>query len=237
MYIGVDGCKAGWIAVTKDANGLAYSLHAHMSDVVANYPLARLILVDIPIGLPSESCPTRPVDALARKAIGPRASSVFPAPTRSAVYSRSYSEACALNHQQTGRKISQQAWALCPRIAEVDELLLDDVDVRRRLHEIHPEVCFWAFNQGTPLAHGKHTAEGRQQRVGLLASHELDTPAFVTRVLAETHRFEVGADDVLDALAAYVTARLDQRGVDRLRGHPTHDDRGLPMEMLHATLQ
>ena len=52
-YVGVDGCRFGWVAVAEEAGRLEYRLFGAMSDVLAAHPDAERILVDIPIGLPS----------------------------------------------------------------------------------------------------------------------------------------------------------------------------------------
>ena len=45
---------------------------------------------------------------------------------------------------------------------------------------------------------------------------------------------DVQADDILDAPVAYVTARVGLERLKRLQSPgPTHDEEGLPMEMLH----
>jgi hypothetical protein len=82
-----------------------------------------LVLVDIPIGLPSNG--RRACDLEARRLLGrPRASSVFPVPCREAVYENSYAEACRLNKQKLGIQISKQTWNIVKKIAEIDSYLV-----------------------------------------------------------------------------------------------------------------
>jgi predicted RNase H-like nuclease len=47
-------------------------------------------------------------------------------------------------------------------------------------------------------------------------------------------RKEVQSDDVVDALAALVTAAAPSELVERLQGRPALDLAGLPMEMLYV---
>jgi predicted RNase H-like nuclease len=66
-YIGVDGCRAGWISVTDDGRGPSFRIFTTMRELLDASPEAELVLVDIPIGLPWRECPTRPCDFEARK--------------------------------------------------------------------------------------------------------------------------------------------------------------------------
>ena len=66
LSVGVDGCRAGWIAVADLGDGLTYRLHASFAELLASWSTAQRILVDIPIGLPWRDCPSRPCDRQAR---------------------------------------------------------------------------------------------------------------------------------------------------------------------------
>src|SRR5713226_1426811 len=81
--VGVDGCKVGWIAAVycPDGGEFTFATHADFSSVLVSYADAASIAVDIPIGL-TESFQPRRCDQLARRLVGCRSSSVFPAPDR-----------------------------------------------------------------------------------------------------------------------------------------------------------
>ena len=68
-----------------------------------------------------------------------------------------------------------QAHALGPRILHVTRL----AEVDSRLHEVHPEVCFRAINEGRPLRYRKKSAGGALERIELLRRRgiELDLGA------------------------------------------------------------
>src|SRR6476620_489556 len=92
-FVGVDGCRAGWIAIAFDES----DAHSHLvtstiADVARRYP-SGLVLVDIPIGLRDTERDERRCDLEARVLLGPRASSVFPAPCRAALGLATYREA------------------------------------------------------------------------------------------------------------------------------------------------
>ena len=69
-FVGVDGCRAGWFSVGFDALG-GYELRVFpmFSELLAYYHKAKLVLVDIPIGLP-EGSGGRCCDNEARKVLG-----------------------------------------------------------------------------------------------------------------------------------------------------------------------
>ena len=67
----------------------------------------------------------------------------------------------------------------------------------------------------------------------MLTAHEPRTRALLERLLGEHRRKDVQADDLLDALVGYVTARAKTAAIQRVQGSPACDDRGLPMEMLY----
>lgn len=172
---------------------------------------------------------------MARQVLGPRrASSVFPAPSREASRAATIEDARSRNLAELGRSLSAQAWAICAKVAEVDLLMLSKPGARARVREVHPEVCFWALNGRQAMTHSKSRREGRLERMRVLARHEPRSQPLVERVLAEQRRSAVHSDDVLDALAAFVTAADAASPHSALRGEPARDALGLPMEMLHV---
>lgn len=126
-----------------------------------------LAAIDIPIGLPDSGA--READRAARKFIGPRASSVFPCPIRPALDAISWQEACEITYQHNGHRVSQQTFAILPKIRAVDECLRS-TDLRQRLFEIHPEVSFASWH-GSPTLYAKKDVRGHEQRRALIAGH------------------------------------------------------------------
>ena len=127
-FVGVDGCRSGWFSVGFDGNG-CYELKVFpaFSELLAYYCDAKLVLVDIPIGLPMGP-ERRECDSKARKLLDHRRSSVFSAPTRQTVEQAAespgdYKCANVTELRFAGKGISKQAFAIAPKIAEVDELL------------------------------------------------------------------------------------------------------------------
>src|SRR5690606_31915637 len=116
-----------------------------------------VLAIDIPIGLTDDG--PRPPDVAARALLGPRASSVFPAPVRATLNANSYEDACDLSFAARGKRLSKQSFAILPKIREVDELLRtrSATEFPVPVHEVHPEVSFCYLNDGRPMVHPKRT--------------------------------------------------------------------------------
>ena len=131
---GIDGCPGGWFVVGCGRLGWAYGIVGRLDELVERAPRAQ-VLIDIPIGLPHVKRPTRRCEVEARAMLGPRRSSVFNVPCREALAAGDYAEASAINHQILGRKLSKQAWAIAPKIREVDDLLRLRPELRGRIRD------------------------------------------------------------------------------------------------------
>jgi len=232
-HIGVDGCKAGWIAVTKDRDGLIYRIFPSAQDLVAAFPNAERIMIDIPIGLPWMAAPIRPCDRLARQVLESRRSSVFPVPCRAAAYAKTLEAARAANLNELGRSLPQQSWGICKKIAEIDDLLQREQRLRKIVREVHPEVCFWGLAGGSPMQHNKKTKGGLSERLALLSRFEPDAQHLLIQVLVNEMRKQVAADDVLDALVAYVVSSGPHASLQVMQTEPLVDQTGLSIEMVY----
>jgi predicted RNase H-like nuclease/predicted enzyme related to lactoylglutathione lyase len=151
---------------------------------------ARVIAIDIPIGIPDTG--TRPADEAARRFVGPRASSVFTTPIRRALEAATYAEARIVATELTGRSLSSQSYALRRRILEVDEYARDD----ERVIEVHPEVSFRELARRPLLS--KHRADGLAERRTLLEEAGIELPESAPRI---------AEPDLLDATVAAWSAR------------------------------
>ena len=232
-HVGVDGCPAGWFAVTRSAGRLTFAAVPTIHELVKSYPESSRIFIDIPIGLPWSDVPIRPCDRLARQALGaPRRSSVFAVPCRNALDAADRQTASAINDTEMGRKLAAQTWSISAKIKEVDRFLRK-LSAASAIREIHPEVCFWALAGKKPMKHRKAKRAGQTERLKLLKRHEPEAADLLKRALAETARKDVRADDIVDSLVAFVTAAARGGTLQRLVGQPSHDQKGLPMEMVY----
>lgn len=235
FVVGVDSCRTGWLAVLWDENDeWDVQLFPTIDDLWRTYMAAGLIVIDIPIGLPDDQVQQRACDAEARRRLSPhRHNSVFPSPSRAALEAASYEDACTINQQLTGKRLSRQAWAIAPKIREVDQLLRRNPRARAVVRESHPELCFWALSGGQPLLDAKRTGDGQRVREMVLAA--LMPQVRVILRVAQTRFGSLGAgtDDILDALALAVTARLGRGSLCTVPGDPPRDAHWLPMEMVY----
>lgn len=230
-YVGIDGCKGGWFfAAIGERGDYQFGTLKQFSEVSRLLDSAELILVDIPIGLPSSGPDERLCDKEARRMISPRGSSVFPAPARSALDKGSYQEGSEENFRKLGRRLSKQSWAIGPKIREVDSYMRFE-KVGTKIREMHPEVAYCALNQGQALQHRKKKPEGAKERLRILENHWPRTREFLCEAMIEHLGGGVEIDDILDALSGAVTASKSPR-LATLPSDPPTDDEGLPMEMV-----
>ena len=227
--VGVDGCKAGWVAalVEPSTPAISFAVFSTFAALLRALGDAAAIAIDIPIGLHDG---TRECDVLARKFIGPRSASVFPAPCHSVLACPDYASARTVSIATTGKSLSAQAFAITPKIREVDTAM--SPGLQERVREAHPEACFTAIH-GTPMQFSKRTPAGFEERRATL---EAALPGLALPALTEASRLFRGtaADDILDAAAlAWSARRLADGTCVSLPATPSVDARGLRMEVIY----
>ncbi len=231
IVCGVDGCKGGWIAVCQDlASGeINARLCPTAQDIFSPAPSPQVLAIDIPIGLPASGA--RLCDQQARRLLGRgRASSVFPAPLRPILAAKDYRDACRIRLAIDGKQMSWEAFNIVVKIREIDEALRQDPALQTRVHESHPEVCFYHLAGGRPMQHNKKTAAGRAERFILLEPHFGNG---LQDILARRRELASGVDDVLDAFACLWTAgRIAGGRALTLPPDPPRDAYGLRMEIV-----
>lgn len=229
---GVDGCPAGWIAVTIAATGPLTPCVTITRDFAELTTIVEKIAVDMPIGLPERAGPGgRGPESLVRPLLGERQSSVFSVPSRAAVFAADYGEACrlALETSEPPRKVSKQAFFLFPKIREVDALLRGDPALVERVHEVHPEVAFRTLNGETPLALPKKVSS-RGHPPGLALRRDLLVAAGYDSAFLSKAPRGAGLDDLLDAAVNALVARRLHDGTARsFPDPPGRDAHGLPV--------
>ncbi len=228
MVRGVDGCPAGWIAVTIATTGPltpCVTITRNFADLTTG---VEKIAVDMPIGLPETAGPGgRGAERAARAILGGRKSSVFSVPSRSAVYASDYPEACRLAEATSDppRKISKQAFFLFPKIRQIDSLLRNDASLLARVFETHPEVAFWCANDEAPMVFPKSKPQGLRERRDLLERN-----GFPAAFLDAPVEWGAKRDDFLDAcVCALVARRLHAGTAQPFPDPPGRDAHGLPV--------
>lgn len=225
---GVDGCEAGWFYFKLLGSAdPEYDRVDTLAEVVDLANARDLILVDIPIGLPTGTggYDYRECDRLARGVLkkkddvemkGKRASSVFSAPVRAVLGAADYEDAQKRSLAATGnRSISKQAWAITPKIAEADLLLQSCEKAKRIVRETHPEVCFQFLAGHEQMQFDKKHGVGFLDRVKVLEKCRPRAKKAIVKACRK--HLDVGSDDIVDAMACAVTAFL---AMDRLRSLP-----------------
>lgn len=239
QIVGVDGCKAGWVAVTMDVNAArpAVSVHRDFSLLLEVFSDEALIAVDMPIGLPEVTEKGgRPAEIAARKLPTVPKSSIFSIPSRQAVYAEQVplkqadrlaahkrAVAVARSTSNSGSGFSIQAFCILPKIIEIDRLLRENQSLGGRVLESHPEVAFRRLNGWKPLARkkigGRQNPAGVEERKAILFAH-----GFERRFLDQRLPPKVGVDDFLDAAAMMLVAARRLSGIAEAHPCPTGID-------------
>lgn len=236
QWAGVDGCRGGWVLAAIDSSRAITGIRVleTFSEVAIESRDAELTLLDIPVGLPSVESPhDRLCDGMVRRELGARASTVFPVPAREAVWAGDYNEASRGNEQILGRKLSRQSWGICPKIRDADSVFRLAPGLQARIRETHPELCFRWLNRGRVVENPKKSPAGQRVRRELLRGWTTDLDAALKQARQTLRGRGVDLDDLLDALAAAVMARLVVEGkAGSVPLAPERDACGLRMEIV-----
>lgn len=225
-FAGIDGCKAGWVAVVANGNDLGFARLA-VAPTLAELIAAQRIefgLVDMPIGLSSGPTP-RDVEPSMRQHLKGKSSSVFNTPCRQALEGATHLAASAINAGVLGKRLSVQTFSLFPKLREVDATVL--ACGQSCLREGHPEVSF-SLMAGSPVKSPKKLREGKAERVTLLEARGIPVLS-----LLQHRPSRVGEDDILDAAALLWSAVRFGNGTHELfPPSPLRDSAGLEMSVI-----
>jgi predicted RNase H-like nuclease len=230
---GVDGCKAGWIAVTADPETFdraAVKIYKSVTELILELAARSIIAIDMPIGLPERTKKGgREPDRAAREFLGPQRASIFPVPSRRAVYEQDYAQVCAVARETSdGKAVSKQLFGILPRIRQIDGALRQDPVLRKRVFEVHPEVSFNVMNNNEPLLERKKI-NGRIHWRGMKIRTELLLKeGFPLSFLEQSPPHGAGRDDFYDACAcAWSAKRILEGKVLVFPPHQSLDGEGL----------
>lgn len=233
--LGLEGCRAGWIAISLDEEGAGYWLlesHDELEEYFRGYDR---VFVDIPIGM-TEDRFTRECDAELRRVLGEQyASSIFTPPIRPALNAPTYAEASMISYEATDKKVTIQAWNIAPYIRAVDNLLQREESFRDKVFESHPELLFQILNGGNSILQMKETKKGLRHRLGLLKDQSPYADDFFRDIKEEYRRNQVDEDDIVDAMSLALFARRSMEGeLKTLPEDPPEDSTGLTMAIHYA---
>ncbi|GAA2835156.1 putative RNase H-like nuclease [Aminobacter aminovorans] len=242
---GVDGCKAGWIAVIRNDAGTKAQVFRKFEALLAAIPDNAVVAVDMPIGLPDFTTKGgRGPEMLVRPLLGQRQSSVFSIPSRAAVHAEAAeftdleawyaahrrSSQVAMQTSDPRRGVSIQAFGIFSKIREIDALMIARPELRSRVIESHPEVAFWRLNGRQAMSlpkkiKGRVNPDGMEERRVLLARVSHDR-----RFLDQAPPRGAAADDFLDACAMMLIAERHRRGeTTSFPSPPGRDIHGIPV--------
>lgn len=232
LYIGVDGCKGGWIAAILDHCDLQIEKYDNIEALIGTYPKFDSFLIDMAIGLRDRADQLRP-DNEARAELKSKASSVFPVPCREAVYAEGEKAQKEANQRILGKSLAKQSIAIIPKIKELDVFLERHPEYKNVILESHPELAF-ARMKGSELMTRKKEYTGYTERKTLLEEY-LDKSQ-LTGLRDKAKQLGCAPDDVLDAICMAVTAAMQAHGMCETipsgPGKPEKDSRELRMQMI-----
>lgn len=226
LYIGVDGCRGGWIAAVMDHGEMRLERYDTITEIIGNYPVYDSFLVDMVIGLRNSSKQIRP-DDLARKELGSRASTIFPVPSRAAVYADGEGAQKKANQLTLGKSLSKQTSYIIPKIKEIDIFLSANPKYKNKILESHPELDFARLSGSVLLSRKKH-ADGMNDRIAILSNYLPNNP--LDKLKETAKKLKCNADDLVDAICLVVTASLASHGqCETIPANPERDETGLFM--------
>ena len=253
-YVGVDDCKAGWIGVgLDDGKSWEVKVCGKFCDLLVHFGDACIVLVDMPIGLHEDGKPRfRACDREARELLEQRKFSVFPTPSKrllDKVMNKEWEreDASEWSCKEWGRKINAQEFGIYRKTHEINEALAcRGENASPKVRESHPEFCFLALSKKRqPMLHKKSVRDGRDERLATLRHraqdvNDIDIDSIFTEARRKYAKGQVANDDILDALALAITAKIVSQNGGRLGTlpeNPPTDSKGLPMEMVYAKLR
>ena len=201
---GIDGTSNGWIAAEYDGDSWSIEFAETLEELEFEEAL-----IDMPVGLPDDS--ERRCDIEARSFLSPeRHYSIFSSPVKEAVHAESYEEACDINEEKTGKRITKQAWNICPKIREVQQY-------SSKLEESHPEVFFKSLKEDS-VKHSKRSEKGIEDRRTILEQYgELpDLSGYPTH-------------DILDAMVLALGELLE---LEPIPENPDENSEGIEMKIM-----
>lgn len=237
FVLGLDGCRAGWVAAKWAGNKVSYEILSTDEELTAAFRQAARVFIDIPIGLEDENY-TRLADQALREELGKEyASSVFNAPIRPAAEAPNYATASMISFDFTEKKISMQAWNITPKIMQIDRILRKYPELQEKVFESHPELLFKVLNGGKVVEQKKSTNLGLKHRLQLLRGYMSNAKDLYREIKESENSRDAKEDDLLDAMALAVLARKSlENGLLTIPAEAPKDSQGLTMAIHYSSI-
>ena len=162
--------------------------------------------------------------------LAPRSSTVFPVPSRQAVYADGEEAQKKENIAVLGKSLAKQSMAIIPKIREMDTFLEEHQEYKNIICESHPELCF-AKMKGSVLFSKKKEYMGFMEREQILTDYL--GKENLKGLWNRAKDLKCNPDDVIDAVCLAVAASL--KAMDKCETvpeKPQKDARGLLMQMV-----
>ena len=236
MFLGVDGAHKNWCCCIIDENLANFQIEVFkdINELYTNIPHFDQLFIDIPIGLSSKSF-SRIIDSEVRRFLPKnRKSSVFTPPCREALNEQNYKAANLCNKSITGKGISIQSWNLSNRILEIDLFLRTHQNLLFKIHESHPELCFFMLNNQQSLLYSKKQTDGVLERVRIILRYlkvsEID---FIDNIHVESKIKGIKIDDILDAISLSISAFFWKKNNKRSIFQDNNDACDIPLKIAY----
>lgn len=195
LYIGIDGCRGGWIVACID---MSNNLHHFVIKKLDELPTISIVkaFIDIPLAFATDTY--RSCEIEARALLGARkAASIFLTPCRQAALAESYLEANRLNRLYLGKGLSIQSWNITKKILEA--MSFKKMNPAIPIFESHPELSFYYLNKRKAILPRKTSVEGVIDRLALITDYAEDYTSVINKTLTKTMRKDCKLDDIIDA--------------------------------------
>lgn len=199
----VNGFEGGWVVAMagrwESSKPPQLIACPNFTSVLKETESCKVVVVDIPIGLPS-GAESRTCDMEARIALGKsRQSRLFLCPPRQRRETNTPQEFQKRIKELTGKGAGWPVWGIVGKIKEVDDAMTPDL--QNRIMEFHPDLA-WKRLAGSVLA-SKHGAEGLLHRINILNKHEA---SWLAELKTGRLAGKVKLDDVLDSIVGLSVA-------------------------------
>ena len=126
------------------------------------------------------------------------------------------------------------SFSIIPKIREADVFVqsADYFPKKKRIREVHPEICFWGLNRRSEMNYYKNDTLGKCERLEVLNQYIKDAKKIFDAVRIRYRKQYVADSDIIDAMGCAVTAIFND-SLYTFPPKPEKDSKGLSMEIVY----